>query len=606
MGAASSSPAVSPAAGRASKSHTFLEEVSAGGEKSASLKRAKSSRINNFGKRNSEPMADYDDEFAEAHAEFLRETMARRNSDVDVGEGRRFMEYQESAVEKVAQTEIRKAIAGPQTQQLDDDDNEAPDPSFRVRRSVDGGGFRNRRSVDRRSVDGRQSDRSSAVDRRSAADRRSQQDNRRSSARKSVKVAPAPSPRRSSQEEAGGSPPKMTPPQGRFGKQESVGRKVGFGAGGGAMGSMKALFSRLSASEARGGADRRSSQEALPGAAGGTVGPPAEQQAALFQVLLGGKVDATKLDSSGLFYVEDEPGVVRLSPAWQLIDLAADAVLIEQGADDGKCCYVVATGSFDVKVRKEDGTEVVVANIAEGGFFGELALLYSTRRTATVVAREAATAWALHRDVYQALLERGTRRDRRARRLFLQRMPIFSELGRQHVQTVAQYVHEVELYADEAVSTSTLQTTGDGSDLNSIAGLDGHGGDAVFIVYSGLVEARRTDRRQSSRGASESKAAPGAPDYHLTAGDIVGVGSEDDRAFLQSVLQAASAARNDPTAIRPDGGFLPSRIQLWLSPDSGAAAEYDFSARGAGARPLSRPRRAPSPPAACASACPTS
>ena len=38
MGAASSSPAVSPAAGRASKSHTFLEEVSAGGEKSASLK----------------------------------------------------------------------------------------------------------------------------------------------------------------------------------------------------------------------------------------------------------------------------------------------------------------------------------------------------------------------------------------------------------------------------------------------------------------------------------------------------------------------------------------------------------------------------------------
>ena len=61
--------------------------MSAGGEKSASLKRAKSSRINNFGKRNSEPMADYDDEFAEAHAEFLRETMARRNSDVDVGEG---------------------------------------------------------------------------------------------------------------------------------------------------------------------------------------------------------------------------------------------------------------------------------------------------------------------------------------------------------------------------------------------------------------------------------------------------------------------------------------------------------------------------------------
>ena len=122
----------------------------------------------------------------------------------------------------------------------------------------------------------------------------------------------------------------------------------------------------------------------------------------------------------------------------------------------------------------------------------------------------AATAWALHR-TYQALLERGTRRDRRARRLFLQRMPLFSELGRQHVQTVAQYVHEVELYADEAVPTSTLQTTGDGSDLNSVAGLDGHGGDAVFIVYSGLVEARRTDRRQSSRGASESKAAPGAP-----------------------------------------------------------------------------------------------
>jgi len=51
----------------------------------------------------------------------------------------------------------------------------------------------------------------------------------------------------------------------------------------------------------------------------------------------------------------------------------------------GECMYVIQQGQVEV-VREQDGTEVQLATLGEGDFFGEMALFDRERRSATVRA----------------------------------------------------------------------------------------------------------------------------------------------------------------------------------------------------------------------------
>ena len=72
--------------------------------------------------------------------------------------------------------------------------------------------------------------------------------------------------------------------------------------------------------------------------------------------------------------------------------------LIEQGAP-GDFFYVVETGSFDFVVH---GAKVGQCGACAS--FGELALLYDTKRAATVACTSAATVFALHRETFKFTL----------------------------------------------------------------------------------------------------------------------------------------------------------------------------------------------------------
>ena len=50
-------------------------------------------------------------------------------------------------------------------------------------------------------------------------------------------------------------------------------------------------------------------------------------------------------------------------------------------------CYIVEHGKFVVKVTKDDGSTHDVSAIGPGGCFGEMSLLYSAKRTASVAAQ---------------------------------------------------------------------------------------------------------------------------------------------------------------------------------------------------------------------------
>lgn len=71
--------------------------------------------------------------------------------------------------------------------------------------------------------------------------------------------------------------------------------------------------------------------------------------------------------------------------------MSDNRIRFEQGetifkeGDEGDCMYVIVEGQVQI-VRQSGGKRVVFATLGEGEFFGEMAVLHRTARTATAVA----------------------------------------------------------------------------------------------------------------------------------------------------------------------------------------------------------------------------
>ena len=102
------------------------------------------------------------------------------------------------------------------------------------------------------------------------------------------------------------------------------------------------------------------------------------------------------------------------NPAWLTLQPhVAEAATLCGGGCDLACgegcaallrprCYIVEHGKFVVKVTKDDGSTHDVSAIGPGGCFGEMSLLYSAKRTASVAAQGHSSVWAMHREVTRA------------------------------------------------------------------------------------------------------------------------------------------------------------------------------------------------------------
>jgi putative ABC transport system ATP-binding protein len=78
-------------------------------------------------------------------------------------------------------------------------------------------------------------------------------------------------------------------------------------------------------------------------------------------------------------------------------------VVIRQG-DAGDLFYLIRSGSVDVLIN--DGTQDrKVAELKEGQYFGEAALITDEPRNATIVAHEPCVFYALGKDDFRAVLE---------------------------------------------------------------------------------------------------------------------------------------------------------------------------------------------------------
>ncbi len=82
-----------------------------------------------------------------------------------------------------------------------------------------------------------------------------------------------------------------------------------------------------------------------------------------------------------------------------------DEVLIEEGSP-GDAAFLLARGELEVRRRKDDGSDGVLARLGAGSLFGEMALLSRSPRTASVIAVRPSLILRAERAVLDALAER--------------------------------------------------------------------------------------------------------------------------------------------------------------------------------------------------------
>ena len=94
--------------------------------------------------------------------------------------------------------------------------------------------------------------------------------------------------------------------------------------------------------------------------------------------------------------------------------------VITQG-DDGDNFYAIESGSYDVFVTSSDGTGPnKIHQFTERGSFGELALMYNMPRSATVVALDGGTLWAMDRASFRRIILKSAFRKRKMYEQLLQ------------------------------------------------------------------------------------------------------------------------------------------------------------------------------------------
>ncbi len=103
------------------------------------------------------------------------------------------------------------------------------------------------------------------------------------------------------------------------------------------------------------------------------------------------------LPKTPFFSALSERHLVTLIEKVRLVDLAPGRVLFSRG-DPGGALFVVASGEISVRAPEE------VARLAEGAFFGEIALLIDEPRTASAVAIEPTQVLAIDRTLASALV----------------------------------------------------------------------------------------------------------------------------------------------------------------------------------------------------------
>lgn len=190
--------------------------------------------------------------------------------------------------------------------------------------------------------------------------------------------------------------------------------------------------------------------------------------------------------------------------------------VIVQGAE-GDNFYVVDQGRFSVRV---DGDEVI--QVGAGGSFGELALMYNTKRSASVIALEDSVLWGVDRQTFRRVNIDIAYQKRMMYEDFLKSCPLLSTLNRNEISRIADALQPVVFTAGQVIIRQ------------------GDIGDRFYIVEKGEAAVRQhpsrsIPERKASQSEADIEAATEVEVGRLHVGDYFG-----ELALLNAAPRAAT------------------------------------------------------------------
>ena len=111
------------------------------------------------------------------------------------------------------------------------------------------------------------------------------------------------------------------------------------------------------------------------------------------------------LHRCALFALVDDSSLSMCVASLRIRRFRRNETIFHQG-DPGDALFIVGSGSVKIVLPAPEGQEeAIIATLRRGDFFGELALLDDSPRSATAVAVEATETLALRRDAFQTLID---------------------------------------------------------------------------------------------------------------------------------------------------------------------------------------------------------
>jgi len=177
----------------------------------------------------------------------------------------------------------------------------------------------------------------------------------------------------------------------------------------------------------------------------------------------------TALKGIVLFMGIDDDQTNEVIDACEEKSAASGEVVIKQGDKTADYFYIVESGTAEASLE----TVGVVKQYTEpGASFGELALMYSAPRAATITATSDMRLWALDRTTFQVIVIASTRIKREKYEAFLRSVPLLSVLNGQEIAALSD-VLEPTIFEDGATIVN-----------------EGEDGDTFYIVEEGEVNAK--------------------------------------------------------------------------------------------------------------------
>lgn len=174
-----------------------------------------------------------------------------------------------------------------------------------------------------------------------------------------------------------------------------------------------------------------------------------------------------------MFSSLDPKDLATVIDAMQEKSVLEGEYVIKEG-DHGDHLFVVDEGTLECSKRVSNTEEKFIKNYAKGEGFGELALLYNTKRQASIRARTDCVLWMLDRDTFNNIVKESAVRKRRKYEEFLRDIKILQDINDYERGKIA-----------DALKPGTFQA-------NEFVISQGDMGNSFFFIESGTAVALKT------------------------------------------------------------------------------------------------------------------